>query len=83
MHVRALFFASLKDIVGSRELAMDVPEGTTISDLLTQLEGRYPRFTDYRSVILTAINEEYADKTAQISDGDEIAIFPPVSGGLQ
>jgi molybdopterin converting factor subunit 1 len=83
MQVHALFFASLKDIVGCRELAMDVPDGATISDLLTQLEARYPRFKDYRPVILTAINEEYVGKSARISDGDEIAIFPPVSGGLR
>ena len=83
MQVRALFFASLKDIVGSRELNLDVPAGSTISDLLTQLESQYPRFKEYRPVILTAINEEYVDKAAPISDGDEIAIFPPVSGGCE
>ena len=81
MRVRVLFFASLKDIVGSRELPLEVADGSTISDLLSQLESNYPRMKDYRSVILTAINEDYVDKTARISEGDEIAIFPPVSGG--
>ena len=81
MHVRLLFFATLKDIVGSRDLRIDIPEGSTIGDLLSQLEQRYPRIKDYRSIALTAINEEYADKSARISEGDEVAIFPPVSGG--
>jgi molybdopterin synthase catalytic subunit len=81
MQVRLLFFASLKDIVGSRDLRLDVPHGSTIADLLSQLESKYPRMKDYRSVVLTAINEDYVDKTAAISEGDEIAIFPPVSGG--
>ena len=81
MQVRLLFFASLKDIVGSRELRFDIPEGSTVGDLLSQLEGAYPRMKDYRSVILTAVNEEYAGKAAPISEGDEVAIFPPVSGG--
>jgi len=81
MQVRLLFFASLRDIVGSRELCVDVPLNSTVGDLLTQLELTYPRIRDYRSIVLTAINEEYADKTASVSDGDEIAIFPPVSGG--
>src|SRR5262249_25144987 len=53
MRVRALFFASLKDIVGSRELSLEVADGSTISDLLTQLESNFPRMKDYRSVILT------------------------------
>ena len=83
MQVRLLFFASLKDIVGSRELRMDVPQGSTVADLLFQLESRYPRMKEYRSVILTAINEDYVDKSTRISEGDEVAIFPPVSGGSE
>jgi len=81
MHVRLLFFASLKDIVGARELDVEIAEGSTVSNLLEQLELKYPRLKDYRSVVLTAINEDYVDKTAQISPEDEVAIFPPVSGG--
>jgi len=83
MQVKLLFFATLKDIVGSRELQLDVPAGSTIADLLTRLEGKYPRFKDYRPVLLTAINEEYVGKEAPINEGDEVAIFPPVSGGAE
>ena len=81
MQVRLLFFATLKDIVGSRQLQMDVPPGSTVGDLLSHLESMYPRIKDYRPVVLTAINEEYADQSATVGDGDEVAIFPPVSGG--
>ena len=83
MQVRLLFFATLKDIVGSREMRLDIPERSTVNDLLTQLEQSYPRMKDYRQIVLTAVNEEYADRTALISEGDEVAIFPPVSGGVQ
>jgi molybdopterin synthase catalytic subunit len=81
MNVRLLFFASLKDIVGARELRLELPADATVSDLLSRLEVSYPRLKDYRQVVLTAINEEYVGKTARIADGDEVAIFPPVSGG--
>jgi len=81
MNVRLLFFASLKDIVGARELRFDLPADATVADLLSRLEASYPRLKDYRQVVLTAINEEYVGKTARIADGDEVAIFPPVSGG--
>jgi molybdopterin converting factor subunit 1 len=81
MQVRLLFFATLKDIVGARQLLFEVPGGATVNDLLTRLEASYPRFKDYRPVLLTAINEEYVDRDARISEGDEVAIFPPVSGG--
>ena len=81
MQVRLLFFASLKDIVGARQLQLEVPAGATVSDVLTRLESSYPRLKDYRPVVLTAINEEYVDQRAHVNDGDELALFPPVSGG--
>jgi MoaE-MoaD fusion protein len=81
MEVRLLFFASLKDIVGARQLRLDLPAGATVDDVLTQLESSYPRMKDYRPVVLTALNEEYVDKRTAIQEGDELAIFPPVSGG--
>src|SRR5262245_58559703 len=81
MQVKLLFFASLKDIVGSRQLDLDVPSGVTVNDLLETLEKRYPKLGPYRSIVLTSVNEDYVDKEAVVSDGDEVAIFPPVSGG--
>jgi molybdopterin synthase catalytic subunit len=81
VQVKLLFFASLKDIVGKRELEMDVPSGATVNDLWEQLESRYPALGRYRSIVLTSLNEDYVDRAAVVSDGDELAIFPPVSGG--
>src|SRR5262245_2722491 len=81
MQVRLLFFASIKDIMGARQIHMDVPEGTTVSDLLTHLEANHPRIRDYRPFVLTSVNEEYVDQKTRVHEGDEVAIFPPVSGG--
>src|SRR6478752_1244078 len=81
MQVRLLFFATLKDIVGARQMQLDVPSGATVGDVLTHLETAYPRIKDYRPVVLTAVNEEYVDHRAPVQEGDEVAIFPPVSGG--
>ena len=81
MQVRLLFFATLKEIVGARQLEIDLPAKSTVGDLLSRLESTYPRIKDYRSVVLTAINEEYVDQSAIVAEGDEVAIFPPVSGG--
>jgi molybdopterin synthase catalytic subunit len=81
MQVRLLFFATLKDIVGAREMRLEMPAGATVGDVLTHLEATYPRVKGYRPVVLTAINEEYVDQGARVEDGDEVAIFPPVSGG--
>src|SRR5579863_8568559 len=76
MQVRILFFATLKDIVGARQMQLEVPAGATVGDVLTSLETRYPRIKDYRPVVLTAINEEYVDQRTAVQDGDEVAIFP-------
>jgi molybdopterin synthase catalytic subunit len=81
VQVRLLFFASLKDIVGSRQLDLDVPSGATVNDLWDQLESRYPALQRYRPIVLTSVNEEYVDRSAPVADGDEVALFPPVSGG--
>ena len=81
VQVKLLFFASLKDIVGARELDLDVPVGATVNDLLESLESRYPSLRRYRSIVLTSVNEEYVDKAAVVEDGDEVALFPPVTGG--
>ena len=64
-----------------RDLSPSYAPLMTIGDLLTYLEKSYPRIRDYRAVVLTAINQEYVARDAPITDGDEVAIFPPVSGG--
>jgi len=81
VQARLLFFASIKDIVGARQIDVEIPSGTTVGKLLELLEEKYPRIAGYRSILLTAVNEEYADPETTIADGDEVAIFPPVSGG--
>jgi molybdopterin synthase catalytic subunit len=81
MQVKFLFFATLKDIVGAREMAVDLPEGATVGDALTRLESAYPRIQAYRPIVLTAVNEEYTNEQAPLMEGDEVALFPPVSGG--
>jgi len=81
MQVRLLFFASIKDIVGSRQLDVDIASGSTVGSVLSELEQQYPRIAGYRSVLLTSVNEEYAKTDTTLSEGDEVGIFPPVSGG--
>jgi molybdopterin converting factor subunit 1 len=81
MKVSVFFFASLVDVVGSRQLSMEVSEGGTVSDLLGELESSHPGMKAYRPVLLTAVNEEYVQASHAIVEGDEVAIFPPVSGG--
>ena len=58
-----------------------MPSGVTVNDLLERLEKQYPKLGPYRSIVLTSVNEDYVDREAVVGEGDEVAIFPPVSGG--
>lgn len=79
--VKVRFFASLKQIMGTSEMEIKVQVDTPVSQVFQELKTRFPEFGKYESVLLVAVNQEYADFEALVSPGDEIAFFPPVSGG--
>ena len=74
-------FASLGDAVGTRSLTMDFPDSGTAAAVFDQLTRQHPGLEPFRSSLLVAVNQEYADWTTAVADGDEVAFFPPVSGG--
>jgi molybdopterin synthase catalytic subunit len=84
MQITVLFFATLRDLVGAREISIDIDEAmVSIEALRSELSSRYPAAADNLRVALAAINEEFAFEHERISDGDEVAFFPPVSGGSE
>lgn len=81
MQINILLFATLRDLAGERRLTLTVPDGATLDDIRQALITRYPHMQDNLDAALAAVNEEFAFAGQTISDGDEIAFFPPVSGG--
>ncbi len=81
MRIRVLFFASLADITGTPEIMLDAPAHATVGSLLGELAARFTAFDPNRGRILAAVNSRYVPRDAPLSDGDEVAFFPPVSGG--
>ena len=81
MKVKLLFFASCRDIVGVRDLELEVDEDIIIADLKEQLIALYPRLRSIKKVLSVAVNAQYVHDSYEISSGDEIAFIPPVSGG--
>ncbi|HUG44115.1 MAG TPA: molybdopterin converting factor subunit 1 [Acidobacteriota bacterium] len=81
--VRILLFASLRDIVGAGQIEVAVREDMPASRLIELLEEEHPALKRYRSVIRIAVNQEYASPDAVVRPGDEVALFPPVSGGAR
>jgi molybdopterin converting factor subunit 1 len=74
-------FARLRDIAGAGELAREVAPGATIAAVWQQLVTDFPDFAQYERSISTAVNADYARMNQAVSDGDEVAFLPPVSGG--
>jgi molybdopterin synthase catalytic subunit len=81
MQVRVLYFASLRDRAGVREEALTIPAASTVADLKKALSERHIDLAPALDSALVSVNREYAFSGESLSDGDEIAIFPPVSGG--
>ena len=76
MSVNARFFASLKERVGHGSVFVDVAEASCVRDVWYAVTGEGPG-----EEVLVAINKEYADFDAAVVDGDEVAFFPPITGG--
>jgi molybdopterin converting factor subunit 1 len=81
MSLRVLFFASLTDVVGRRSAELSASQYTTVGSVFAGFAGEFPRLEEYRGSILFALNSEFASPETEVKDGDEIAFFPPVSGG--
>jgi sulfur-carrier protein len=81
MSIRILFFASLADISGTREVSLDAAGFTDIKSVFDKFAREFPLLEKYRSSVLFAVNTEFAKPETPVHDGDEIAFFPPVSGG--
>lgn len=82
MKICVKLFASVREIVGQKELMLEVPDGMKVSALPHQLAVEYPRLRTLVSFLKVAVNQEYADGERVLAEGDEVALLPPVSGGL-
>lgn len=78
LHITA--FGIARDIMGARVVTFEAPASLTVSELKQQLLERYPAFGELSSLFI-AVNAEYGDEDATITEQDEIVLIPPVSGG--
>lgn len=83
MRLRVLFFGILKDVVGRPTDEIDVPQGAGLGDVFDRYASAHPRLREMASSIVAARNQEFADPATPLSDGDEVAFLPPVSGGSE
>ena len=81
MRVRVLLFARLKELSGAGSLDLDVPEGTTVGEVWRRLQALAPSLQAFPRPPLAARNLQYAGAGTPLSEDDEVAFLPPVSGG--
>ena len=85
MKVRVLFFAGLREQVGTGVLEIELPAGIgTVAALrahLLERGGSYQSALAERKLLRMAVNQDMVKPTAAIQAGDEVAFFPPVTGG--
>ena len=83
--MRIRYFAWLKQRTGCAEEEVDPPAGVdTVGALVAWLGERHPRLAEAAAaagVVRCAVNQEYAEADAPVRAGDEVALFPPVTGG--
>lgn len=81
MTIRVHFYSYFKELTGCGSEAVELTEGQTISDLLTQLIVKFPKLGAMQGSTLIAVGVEYQGRSYVLKPGDEVSLFPPVQGG--
>ena len=79
--VRVLFFGAARDAVGREQIEVEFESPINADGARAKLLSEYPSLQRFGNSLLFAVNQQYAQNEREIRDGDELAIFPPVSGG--
>jgi molybdopterin converting factor subunit 1 len=82
MRVVVLYFSVLKDVVGQSRVVTELEEGSSVAELLALHRGVGTAAGSVWDSIAVAVNQEYAQIGDVLKDGDEVALLPPVSGGI-
>ena len=73
-------FGIVKEIVGGKEVVVELQDDIKVADLLMAMQAKYPGLRPLNALFV-AVNREYADNGKVVTEKDEIALIPPVSGG--
>jgi molybdopterin converting factor subunit 1 len=81
IQVKVKFFAAPREALGTDEITVDIPAGSTVRDLIGGLTDEYPVLRSYARFLSVAVNRAYVGMQTELHDGDEVACLPPVGGG--
>jgi MoaD family protein len=81
MKIHVQFYAQLRDLIGTREMDIDLGDDATVRDLLEKIYSQQPALRSHDKSILIGAGVEFVDRNHKLKPGEEIAIMPPVQGG--
>ena len=81
MIVHVCFHSYFKDLTGTAEVKVAIPEGSTLAELHEELAARFPSLRAMRRSTLTAVEVDYQGDDYLLREGDNVFLFPPVQGG--
>lgn len=81
MEITVLFFASIKDAMRTNHMSLTLTDGATVADVRATLAQRFPDASNHLNHAIAAINQDFATDSDTLKADDEVAFFPPVSGG--
>jgi len=82
MRVQVLFFGVLKDLIGRPSEDLELADGATVADVLDHYESKIPQIREVLPSVALSVNQHYSGPGAVLGNGDEVALLPPVSGGV-
>ncbi|HYL07048.1 MAG TPA: molybdopterin converting factor subunit 1 [Candidatus Udaeobacter sp.] len=79
--IKVRFFARLREQAGTESESVEVKSGSSVSEVYEALRRRHPSLEPDLKAVRPAVNQQFSEWDAIVSDGDEVAFIPPVSGG--
>ena len=81
MKLEIKLFATLRDLAGNRSVSLQLDEPATVNSLLVAMAEQYPATAPAMPIVLVSVNKQFAEGETAVNPQDEVALFPPVSGG--
>jgi molybdopterin synthase catalytic subunit len=83
VRVRVHLFARYREATGRAQVDLEIPEGGTVDTAWAAIVDRHPELAEYRPFTLFAVGHDYVETDHPLKPGDELCLFPPVSGGSE
>jgi len=81
MKIPVTFYSYFKDLTGTDQAILELPDSSTIAEFMEQVFEQFPKMREMDRSTLIAVGVEYQDRAYPLKPGDEVSLFPPVQGG--